>query len=445
MSWTNPVIWQEGMFLRAQHFQQLSRWTEAQLRARTAALGPYWWGFTQLTVDQKKLEAGQFALISASGVFIDGTPFAIPFDTDNPASLPLDEKARGTLVYLCMAAPSLDAVQVAHEGNGSGGRYRVHPFSAADTFPGEPGDPSDAAPLLVGRLQLRFFQEQDDRRGWQCLPVARISDVGTDHRITLDKEWIPPVVRADAQASLVTIITDLRIALSMKVERLAPRLPVLQTPAHLADLMFLQAANRWLNLMTHWSGSGGVHPEAVYSAFVQMAGEFGSFLADRRLGDFPPYKHDDLQLSFTRLCADLQRAILHEGPDQAIRIDLEQQKNWFRGQVYQRDLLAPNAATFYLVAKASAPSEQVRREFPSQVTVGEVRQLQALVNAAISGVAVSPLAMNPPQLVYDQAAVYFELDRASRHWEQIRASTRIGLHVTNVFPRIALELWAVRA
>ena len=33
MSWTNRVVWQEGMFLRTQHFQQQDRWTE-QLAAR---------------------------------------------------------------------------------------------------------------------------------------------------------------------------------------------------------------------------------------------------------------------------------------------------------------------------------------------------------------------------------------------------------------------------
>ena len=41
MTWTNRVIWQEGMFLRAQHFQQQDRWLEALVRGRTAALRPH--------------------------------------------------------------------------------------------------------------------------------------------------------------------------------------------------------------------------------------------------------------------------------------------------------------------------------------------------------------------------------------------------------------------
>jgi type VI secretion system protein ImpJ len=34
MSWTNRVVWQEGMFLRTQHFQQQDRWTEQLVRGR---------------------------------------------------------------------------------------------------------------------------------------------------------------------------------------------------------------------------------------------------------------------------------------------------------------------------------------------------------------------------------------------------------------------------
>lgn len=446
MSWTNPIIWQEGMFLRAQHFQQLGRWAEAQVRGRTAALGAFWWGFSDLAIDQKKLETGHFALISASGVFIDATPFAIPSDTDNPASLPVDEKSRGSLVYLCVPAPSLDAAQVAHNGSGATGRYAVKEFSAFDTFPGDAGDPSDPALLLVGRLQLRFMLENEDRRGWQCLPVARIAEVGSEHRITLDEEWIPPVTRAGASPRLVSFLNNVHARLQEKSRRLAAQLPVVQSMAHVVDLMFLQAANRWLKLTAHWLTSSAVHPEALYAAFVQMAGEFATFAEPgRRLDNYPGYVHDDLQLSFTRLVADLERLLGHERAPEATQIELERKNNWFRGRIYNRDLLKPGSATFYLVALSDRKPDAMRREFPGQVAIGAVAQLQALVSAAIPGVMVIPLPTNPLQLTRREDAAYFELDRGSVYWEQIRASASIGLHVTDMFPRIALELWVVQA
>ena len=94
MTWINPVVWQEGMFLRAQHFQQQSRWTEAQARARLRATGPWWWGVSELRVDAEKLDIGQFAVAAAQGLFPDGAPFSIPGDAEPPEALNLDERAR---------------------------------------------------------------------------------------------------------------------------------------------------------------------------------------------------------------------------------------------------------------------------------------------------------------------------------------------------------------
>ena len=52
MSWTNRVIWQEGMFLRAQHFQQQDRWLEMLVRTRAAWLRPYPWGLVEMAIDR---------------------------------------------------------------------------------------------------------------------------------------------------------------------------------------------------------------------------------------------------------------------------------------------------------------------------------------------------------------------------------------------------------
>ena len=97
MSWTNRVIWQEGMFLRAQHFQQQDRWLEALVRGRTGMLRPYPWGITEFAIDRDLLATGRFALSSGAGVFEDGTLFVIPGETDHPPPLePAADRAQRT-------------------------------------------------------------------------------------------------------------------------------------------------------------------------------------------------------------------------------------------------------------------------------------------------------------------------------------------------------------
>ena len=82
MVWHNKVVWQEGMFLRAQHFQQQDRHAAHQLQARTAPLRAHPWGLTELAIDRDLLAAGRFAMSTASGVMEDGTPFSIPAGAD---------------------------------------------------------------------------------------------------------------------------------------------------------------------------------------------------------------------------------------------------------------------------------------------------------------------------------------------------------------------------
>ncbi len=43
MAFANRVVWSEGMFIRAQHFQQDARYTERLVRGRVAALRGYGW------------------------------------------------------------------------------------------------------------------------------------------------------------------------------------------------------------------------------------------------------------------------------------------------------------------------------------------------------------------------------------------------------------------
>jgi type VI secretion system protein ImpJ len=106
MSWNSRVIWQEGMFLRAQHFQQQDRWIEHALKSRVGALGPYWWGFSDLELDRTDLKNGRFRVHRAAGAFHDGTPFSFPGgEADPPPPLDLSDKVRDSIIYLAVPTP----------------------------------------------------------------------------------------------------------------------------------------------------------------------------------------------------------------------------------------------------------------------------------------------------------------------------------------------------
>lgn len=442
MSWTNRVVWQEGMFLRSQHFQQQDRWLDAQIRGRVAGLRPYPWGFTAFSVNRELLGTGRFALASAEGVFEDGTVFSLPGEADQPPPLDVPEGARNVLVHLALPIRQPGAAEIAAEDGSVQGRYGASVFEAYDTHSASP----EAAELLIGRLRLRYMLDSEERTGFLCLPVARIVEVSADRRVTLDDRWIPPALTCHAVAPLAGLLAEFSGMINQRGEALAARVnaPGSRGVAEVADFMLLQAINRWQALLNHWADAAVIHPETLYAAFVQMAGEFSTFIeGTRRPTAYPGYRHEDLQRSFAPVIADLRRSLSSVIEQNAIAIPLVERRHGVHvGPINDRSIL--RAANFVLTVQADVPGETLRRLFPAQVKIGAVEHIRELVNVALPGIAVRPLPVAPRQIPFYAGASYFELDRGSPHWQQMQNSGAFAIHVSGDFPGLKLELWAIR-
>jgi len=439
MSWTNRVVWQEGMFLRTQHFQQQDRWLEQLVRGRSQSLRPHPWGLVNYALDRDLLATGRFALATAAGVFEDGTPFALPGEADHPAPLDLPENARNVLVYLGLPIRQPGAVEVADAA--TEGRYVAHAFEAYDTHSASP----QPAELQVGRLKMRYLLETEERTGYLCIGLARVTEVSADRRVLLDERWIPPALVCSATPPMSGLIAELAGMLNQRGEALAARMtaPGQTGVAQVADFLLLQSINGWQNVLAHWADAGNVHPEALYTSLIQMAGEFSTFLETRRPTSYPAYRHEDLQRSFAPVVADLRRALSAVLEQTAIPIPLRDARHGVRvGPITDRSIL--RASSFVLTAMCDMPTETLRRVFPSQVKIGAVEQIRELVNVALPGIDIRPLPVAPRQLPFYAGATYFELDRASPHWQQMQNSGGFAIHISGDFPNLRLELWAIR-
>jgi len=446
MVWHDKVAWQEGMFLRAQHFQQQDRHAAHQLEARVAPLRPHPWGVEELSIDRDLLAAGRFALSTATGILEDGTPFSVPGTADTPPPLDLPEGTRNAIVYLALPLRQDGSSEIALsdvDPNGARARFGQRTFEAYDTH----SDSTIPAELSVARPRLRYLLETDDRAGYTCIGLARIVDVQADRRVQLDERFIVPCLRISATVVLTNIVGELVGLLEQRSEALAGRLgqPGARGVADVSDFMLLQTINRWRPLLAHWADSGNIHPESLFSGLVQLAGELATFTSpDKRATVYPAYRHDDLQRSFAPVVADLRRSLSAVLETNAVAIPLQERKYGIRvGPISDRSLL--RAAQFVLTVSADVPGEQLRRLFPNQVKVGAVEHIRELVNVALPGIAVRPLPVAPRQIPFHAGAAYFELDRGSPHWQQMQTSGGFALHVSGDFPNLQLELWAIRA
>ena len=275
MSWTNRVMWQEGMFLRSRHFQEQNRWLEASIRGKVAALDPHRWGFTRIAPDNGLLGTGRFSVAAAAGVFGDGTRFSFPDETVLPSPIAIPENTQGVLVHLALAVRQNDSA----DGKAS--------------------------------KRLCYLLDTDDLSLYLYMPIARIAEISAEGRVTLDEHWLPPILACDAAPALAGLITEFTDLINQCSEAMATKVnaPGARGVAEVADFMLLLAVDRWQTLLGEWADAATLHPETLYTVYTEMAAEFASFTATRRSASYPGYFHDDLQRSFAPVVADLRHML----------------------------------------------------------------------------------------------------------------------------------------
>lgn len=443
MSWDSKVIWSEGMFLRAQHFQQQDRYVERLVRGRVAGLRPFTWGVTELVINRELLTVGKFAVIRCRGILEDGTPFSIPDEDEPPPPIDLPETLTNSMVYL--ALPARQPMGVEFEVGDTGetvARYAAREVETVDAVSGS----ASTSRLRIGKLRLRFMLERQERAGYHCLGLARVQEVRADRNTTLDERYIPPTLNSMAVTPLAGFLNEVQGLVHHRAEMLAARVSGsgARGVAEIADFLMLQTINRVEPVVANLAKMPDVHPETLHNLFLALAGELATFTATgKRPPSFPPYRHDDLQLTFEPVMAELRRSLSAVLEQTAIPIDLQERKYGIRvGTIADRTLLT--SATFVMAVKADMPSEALRRNFPALVKIGPVEQIRELVNVQLPGIRVRALPVAPRQIPFHSGAVYFELERGSPIWKQLGVSGGIAVHLAGDFPQVVMELWAIR-
>ena len=181
MSDSNKVVWSEGLFLRTQHLQQQDRYTEGLVRGALQAAPLQSFGFRTLVLDKAALDAGRVAIASATGIFPDGTSFAIPETADAPSPAPIRSDMSG-IVSLAVPIEKLGAATIdpAH-AQPAGSRYRGVIQTVRDAVRGG-AEPEE---VEVARLAARLILPGEEAAGYVALPVARVDGLRADGSVVV--------------------------------------------------------------------------------------------------------------------------------------------------------------------------------------------------------------------------------------------------------------------
>ncbi len=444
MTWNSKVIWSEGMFLQPQHFQQQDRYVEHLIEGRAKPLARFAWGYTRLEIDAAALALGLVQVNRATGILPDGTPFDVPASDPPPPALQIDPLMKDEAVVLALPVRRPGTVDVdGGDGAQQLARFNTLEADCVDTAATQGRE----AVVQVGRLRLRLLRTRDAVDGYCKLAVAKVLERKPDNTVVLSREFIAPMLAVDAHPVLTAMLTDIHGRLHQLGEALGSSLgqPGRGGIGEIAEFLMLQTVNRYEPRFLHMKQVGQVHPEELFVACLELAGDLSIFDSTSRRPHFAfEYRQDDLEGSFAPLLVHLRRLMSQRPEQSAVPIALQEKRFGVRvAVVNDHELL--ESASFVFAVNAQMPTEALRARFPTQVKVGPSERIRDLVNLQLPGIPLRTLAVAPRQVPFHAGYAYFELERGSDLWKQFEKSGSLAMHVAGDFPGLEMACWAIRA
>ncbi|MDY7532748.1 type VI secretion system baseplate subunit TssK [Pseudomonas sp. Bout1] len=439
---SQKVIWQEGMLLRPQHFQQNDRYHDQQLKRRTLLLCRHAWGFLALEIDVQYLNMGKVVVNQASGILPDGSLFELGGATESLV-LEVPVNTAKQAVYLALPLATRHCVEARRpEQVDVLARYKTLEVEVSDSNAGE----DSPRQVICGQLDFRLLLgEQQSDQYYVKLKVAQVLGC-TEEGVSLDADFTPTFIHLHGSGYLLSCLKEVISLLACRGDAIAERIRANGSAAgaEVGDFLMLQLINRSELVLRHYLGLRQVSPEALYQTLLSILGELATFASDSKRAYFEErYRHSDQGASFRQLMAPLRSLLSRVLEQHAVELVLQpRQYGVLVCPVSDLNLLG--SATFVLAASAHCDSEELRHRLPAHLKVGPVERIRELVNLHLAGIKIKPLPVAPRQIPFHAAKTYFLLELGARDIEQLKHSGGFAFHVSGEFAELELKFWAIR-
>jgi type VI secretion system protein ImpJ len=359
-----------------------------------------------------------------------------------PQPLAISPQTRDAVIYLTLPPRVSGAVEFMDKESGSlDARFLVAEQTIGDNFSTE----RTSEDIELGTANLRYGVTPDETEGRLLLGLARIREVA-GKKLVFDDRYIAPTLDLKA-CRLRAGLSDLIGRADQMISELALR--AAETTEGGQDtykaFLLLQALNRWAAILGHLAHMPAIHPERVFENLRAMAGEVSTLTRkERRPPELPLYDHENLQGCFDPLIDLLQ--LLLSG---VIERSVEPLPLVARGpgqfmHVIKNRTLLRQSYIYLAVSDKTKAMEDIRKRFPAVCKIGPNTKMPTLVASALPGITLRHTTTPPSQLHVLPGFVYFELDRGSPDWPEVYDAAALGLFVSDDWPELKLELWAVK-
>lgn len=442
---SDKVIWLEGMVLSPHHLQQSDLLADMGVTSRLQLLSPFYYGLASLEIDLDALSNGFLSLRECSGIFPDGTHFHYPRQDSQLEQRPFESHfstQKETLgVYLAVPALGAGSANLSLSvADSRPTRFLGQALEVKDVNTGGSGKE-----VVFGRLNLRILFEGEAAAGFQTLKIAELARDAQGHVVPGD--FIPTSIRAVASHSLLSQLKKLMDSCLQKSnylmgQRAQKATGLAQFNAEtLTNYLLLSAINGALPEIVHFHQHPFLHPEALFRRLLSFAGTLVSFGQEVKAGDMPKYVHGDPQASFKPLF-QLLDTLLGATVPTGYRLFALTKTSPIQYSANLKDADFNLLGQFYLGVSAQASEVEIITTVQRKAKVAPPGRLEAMVNAALAGIALVPESHAPQSIPAKAGFKYFRLQQGGDLWDQVKQTKALAIHMPSDLPSTRLELVA---
>lgn len=446
------VVWQEGMLLSPQHFQQAERSQHQRLAQRFGFTQTFGWGIRAIDFDEQALVHGRLSLTRAAGVFPDGTSFDTSQGDPLPAPRDLSRwfETQGDRleVHLGLPLPRAGQPLVAREAGTAtpGPRYTLR----AESVPEDNAEGIDRELALAQKNLVLLFPDEalSQHERLRLGEVVRTTSGFTlrDAFGGVTDPYLPPVIALEGSRGL---LAQVRRMLNLLLDRSRDLGDMRTQRGGFAEFgkqdvmnsLQLRTVNAFIPGLTHLVANPSVHPETVYLTLASLAGELCSYSATRTPRDVPAYDHEALGTCFGELCRLLTELLTAQQERRGTRIDLLAKPGSVHvGALSRPELLEARGRVFLGVCVDTPERQQVLPTLPSRLKIASEAKVRQLIVAASPGLGLhdhGPVPAGVPSYAgYD----YFELDRSHPLWDDVQRAREVAVYLPRDLGQFKLDL-----
>lgn len=433
------VVWQQGMLVTPQHFQQQELAVQHMLRRSILQPRSINWGITSLVWDEGALQAGALALNQCEGLFHSGQHFAAP-DVDRlppPLTPTSNQVSQDIFLALPVAQPRL--ARVGPESPGA-----ETPEISTTTQVWDDSTPeAGRAPteITTSRYNLRLFVGAEPPQGMHAIRIGRIQTISAAGNIALDERCWPVAYCSRSSAPLLAYVRDIAPSLYQRSRDTAGFAARVGSFEMLQELLFLSCINRAATVMAQVARLPEIHPYDLYLLIVGIASELHTFgPKSKSAPEYPAYNHLDQRACFLPPFEDLRRALDRPLPKRATCLPLtDGELGIWRASFPDAGVLKPGTRLLLSIVAPGSPAK-AREIFPKVATVAGTAHLTHKLDHMASGMTLQALMHEPAEVQNpNPRAIWFEISVPSDDWKTL--INGIGVYISRQIPDLSMELW----